>query len=264
VTSTIPARRRPDSCLSDLALERLLVDEPQPPTARAAARAHLASCERCSQRSDALAAAPAQSPDPEWWARPEPRGARRGVDLRWRVRARLGAGALTLAAAAALVFTLRAKPVTSTAKTGTAIDDAQIKGDGFLLELVARRADGRVEPVFEGSVLHPNDAVRFVVTAPEAGQLTVVGVDSAGQVSIYYPAATTPKGGPLALPGSVVLDDALGTERFVALLCRAALDVALDEATLKRAALSGAGAMARSLPGSCRQTSLTIKKAPSP
>jgi hypothetical protein len=253
VTSTTPTRQRPESCLSDLALERLLMDEPQPPTARAAARAHLASCERCSQRSDALAAAPAQAPDPQWWARPpEPRRARRGVETRWRVRARLGAGAVTLAAAAALVFTLRSRPVAP-------VDDTQIKGGGFILELVARRADGRVEPVFEGSVLHPNDAVRFVVTAPEPGQLAVVGFDSAGQASIYAPAAATTSG-PHELPGSIVLDDTLGAERFVAVLCREAL----DEATLRRAALSGAGGLTRSLPGACRQTSLTIRKAPAP
>lgn len=258
MTSAIPTRQRPESCLSDLALERLLTDEPQTPTARAAARAHLASCARCSQRSDTLAAAPVQTPDARWWARPpEPRRARRVVETRWRVRARLGAGALTLAAAAALVFTLRAKPVTSRAKPMTSIDDTRIKGGGFMLELVARRADGRVEPVFEGSVLHPNDAVRFVVTAPEPGQLAVVGLDAAGQVSIYSPAAPTTTG-PHELPGSIVLDDTLGTERFVALLCRELL----DDATLRRAAKGGA--MTPSLPGSCRQTSLTIRKAPTP
>jgi hypothetical protein len=245
----IPTRQRPESCLSDLALERLLIDEPQSPTTCAAARAHLASCERCSRRSEALAAEPAQTLDPAWLSRPAPpRHARRGFDTRWRVRARLGAGALTLAAAAALVLTLRAKPEMSPS------DETQTKGGGFLLELVARRADGHVAPVFEGSVLHPDDAVRFLVTTPEAGQLAVLGFDSAGTVSIYAPAAPTAKGGPHALPGSIVLDATLGTERFVAVLCREALDAT----TLKRAALSGA------LPGACRQTSLTIKKAPTP
>jgi hypothetical protein len=131
----------------------------------------------------------------------------------------------------------------------------------------ARRPDGRVDAAFDGTSLRPGDAIRFVLTVPEAGHVAVVGLDGVAHVSIYAPAAVD--AAPLAvaagrheLPGSIVLDETPGDERLVALLCataptRAALEAAGAYA-LAEAKGDPRGAPALRLP--CRQTGLLIHK----
>ena len=89
--------------------------------------------------------------------------------------------------------------------------------------MVAKRGEHqfKVEP---GTVLYPNDSIRFVISTESPGYLSVMSVDSRNQISPFYPEtepSTDPK--PLAieksgrheLPGSIILDDALGTEFLI-------------------------------------------------
>jgi hypothetical protein len=90
-------------------------------------------------------------------------------------------------------------------------------------QVVAKRGDHqfRVDP---GAELRENDALRFVVVTDRGGWVSVFSVDSRGAVSPFYP-DTEPAGDPSPLrldragrhelPGSIVLDDALGPEHFV-------------------------------------------------
>ena len=209
-------RTRPEGCLSDLAIERLLVGELTAPAERAAIDEHLASCARCRARRDELRAAPVQVPDPAFWQQAPARPVARG-------RARRLTGALVTAAAlaAALIVALRPR---DGGRTGTPPSGERVKGNGVALELVARRGDERPFPVFDGTVLRPGDAVRFLLTAPFAGEAALVGLDGAGRVSLYAPAPAEASwavvAGKNTRAGSIVLDDSPGEERFVALLCQ--------------------------------------------
>lgn len=253
------ARTRPQGCLSDFALERILVGERMPPAEQVASAQHLSACRACRSRRDELAAVEAQAPDPNFWRRAEGGAFARPAWSRRLV------GGLAGAAALATVLVLAARPHRAAEMSGSAAG-VRAKGDGLALEVVARRADGRLVPVYDGTALRPGDALRFLVNAPVAGQAAVLGLDGAGHVSVYAPVA--PAGtlavaaGPGTLPGSVVLDDGPGEERFVALLCaaqptRAALDAAGRRAL---AAAGGVPSRAPRLELPCRQDALTIHK----
>jgi hypothetical protein len=260
-------RRRPDSCLSDLALERFLVGELNPlepeGAGRAATERHLEECATCRARRDELAAAPAQVPDELWWrGQQAARPAAAAVRARLVTRKMVGGFVAVAAAAAVLVLVARPRPAELTA----AGSDTRTKGDGFAMEIVARRTDGRTVPVFDGTALRPGDAIRFVVTAADAGNVAVVGLDSAGHTSVYAPAATDAALGVAAgthqLPGSVVLDDTPGDERFVALLCAAAPTRAALTAAGQQALAAAGGQPTRTarLDLPCRQSGVTIHK----
>lgn len=69
-----------------------------------------------------------------------------------------------------------------------------------------------------GETLNAGDQIQFAVTDASPRALVVVGVDSAGVVSVYASEETTTvaKGqtGPRPLPRALVLDDVVGAERF--------------------------------------------------
>src|SRR5437773_2222287 len=75
-------------------------------------------------------------------------------------------------------------------RAGMITAGGRAKGGGLVLEVMARHADGRVSPVFDGTTLRPGDAVRFQLTAPVAGHAALLGLDGAGHVSLYAPAAS--------------------------------------------------------------------------
>src|SRR5262249_49944343 len=139
-----------------------------------------------------------------------------------------GGALATLAAAAALVLLVRA-PEEPAFRT---------KG-GLQLQLIARRANGRVEAILPGGELAPGEALRFRVTSRAAGCVCVSVLDSARVVSAYVPA----EGQALAFPatrerlldGSIILDETLGPERVVAVLCKQPIAVAEVVAAGKRA-----------------------------
>ncbi len=131
----------------------------------------------------------------------------------------LTVGGLFAAAAAALFIMLfgMQKPDVAGNAEGLGFKGA------FSVEVTANR-DGRQFAVEDGTPLRQGDAVRFVVTADRPGYLTVFSKDQTGGLSPFYPdtrPSDDPKplrveaAGRLALPGSVILDDAAGKEEFV-------------------------------------------------
>jgi hypothetical protein len=245
-------RQRPESCLSDLMLDRWLANELAGRTAGEAVRSHLVTCRLCRDRLRALEAEPAVLPvaGP---ALTDVRASRSGPRPPRLVAALSGAAAL--AAGVALFVGARSPPETA----------VRAKGD-LQLELVVRHPDGRSESVLTGDALAAGDVVQFSVSTPDAGYPFVVGLDAAGAVSPYWPAvgrpARVPAGRAQTLPGSVSLDESLGAERFLLLHCNEASGVEVV-VTAGRRALAAAGGDPRrvlrlDLP--CRQVGLTIEK----
>jgi hypothetical protein len=178
---------------------------------RARIHEHLSSCERCQAlrviQGDAQArftahVLPRQLPALET-SRPLLRG--------WLLMPALAA------AAAVALIAVRGPGL------GPAQPDLLSKGSLQLGAYASR--GGKVVPVSPGATLSPGDRVRFVVDglAPSRPvQALVVSVDGRGAVSVYFPfggSASAPLQGRdrVALPGSVVLDDAPGPERVFAL-----------------------------------------------
>ncbi|MDX2092479.1 MAG: DUF4384 domain-containing protein [Kofleriaceae bacterium] len=123
-------------------------------------------------------------------------------------------GALAAAAAVLLVIVLR--------KGTTKIDeDTGIKGGDITLVVhVASNGDSR--RLASGDEVAPGARIRFEVATPKKGFVAVVGVDGAGETTVYFPyggadaAAVDPHAGGL-LPGAIALDATPGAERFFAL-----------------------------------------------
>jgi hypothetical protein len=88
----------------------------------------------------------------------------------------------------------------------------------------------------DGACLRPGDALRFVVRPGRSRHLLVVGIDGAGQATVYHPygaaaSGPLPQGAgsdapALALPGSIELDAAAGPERIYALFSEVPLAAA--------------------------------------
>ncbi len=234
------SRRRGEGCLSDLALDRFRAGE-------LAAPAHLSTCGACRARLEALKHED-QRFEAEVWVEGEARKAKRRLPY-------AGVGALAAAAAVLLV---------------TQIPNAnRIKG-GDALSLALREPGGHTEAVRPGQTLSPGDAVRFVVNAREAGAAVVVlDLDSRGAVSAFAPApgADQPqpfRAGRQVLDGAVVLDDSVGPERLVALLCATPLSAAEAVAAGQRALAKAGGDLGavKTLDLPCREAWFRFEKAP--
>lgn len=176
------------SCVSNLALDRLLVDELALPE-RARIERHLAACSTCRERKgafvvEARALAPLLAAEAARAAASH-RSPRRSV---WAVSVVAG-----LAAAMCLVMVER-----------QASDTTRVKGSAAL-EAVVLRGDGSQISVLPGDTLHAGERVQFRV--PGASTYTLVALDENGAVS-RYPTA-----------GSIELDSAIGAERVIAVLC---------------------------------------------
>ena len=215
-------RQRPEECLSDLALDRLVMGEVD---RQAPAVVHLETCATCRARLVELEAA----------SRPflSDRPARRSPAPRARRRwAWLGA---TTALAGAAAFALWTRPTA---------ERTRFKG-GPVLEVIVRHGDGRVESISPGAALAPNDAIRFRLSTQTAGFLSIVGLDAAGHVTPYVPttgaALAVPAGKGQLLDGSIILDDTPGSERVVALHCAKPIDIDAAVAAGKRALSSANG-----------------------
>ena len=147
-------------------------------------------------------------------------------------RLQLGGVILACGAAAALVI----MPSTTTPKgdgphtdtpTPTDTSTIRLKGQGHIGLFV--RDGGKARLGVDGEELHPGDQIQFVVRDEvEMDAMVLLGVDGKGVVTIYDTrdlGRTTDKGGmttgtnakPRVLEQSVILDDAMGPERFFVL-----------------------------------------------
>lgn len=109
--------------------------------------------------------------------------------------------------------------------------DIAFKG-AFSFQVVAQKKDEQII-VKEGEKLTKGDAIRFVVVTDSAGFISVFSVDSRGRIFPFYPdsdpsAASEPmrleRPGQHELPGSVFLDDWIGTEHLVVVFSQEMFD----------------------------------------
>ena len=235
-------RQRPETCLSDLALDLLVMREPD---RGGRAAAHVKTCAACSARLAEL----------ESLSRPfmndiAARQPRRSARRNW-VWGGLG---LTLASAAAVVLWL-----------APSRSSVRLKG-GLQLDVVAKHGQS-VDTILPGSELAPGDAIRFRLTLPRAAYVGIVGLDAAGQVTAYAPTAGAMRrleaGAAQLVDGSITLDDTAGAERVVALACERSLDMTAVVDAGKRA-LAQAGGDPRQASGNlgfdCAYTSTWYQK----
>lgn len=249
---TQPQRRRPATCLSDFALDRLHQGEDD----GAGPRDHLARCAGCAERLATLAAARAPALDLDGLLRRAGDGATLNPPPRRRARWAAMTVLAAVGAAGAVVWLRAAAP-----------HDQRIKG-GLHLAAIAQRPDGRTHRVGNGDTLAPGDRLRFEIGAPDDGYVTIVSLDSTGAVTAFYPAEgralPVVRGQRQLSARSVVLDDARGPELIVLTSCPQpyTVDAVL---VVARAQLVRAGNRPRhvgrlDLP--CPQLTLWINKAP--
>ncbi len=133
---------------------------------------------------------------------------------RWRFWLPLAA----VATVALGVFVLREPPE----------DDSTVKGS-LVFSAFRQRENAAAEALASGAIVKPGDRIRFSVRAPTDGFVAVLSRDGAGHASVYYPfsASQAAPHGPKdpLLPGAIMLDEALGTERLWALFSARAFEL---------------------------------------
>jgi hypothetical protein len=239
---------RNPQCLSELALDEWLADEGSAEE-RAAWQAHLSSCAECQARREQRHAFNlrylASSQDlelagvrhAELAARDGASGAKQVLPVPSRAASRaqrfprsltwLGSGALAAAASIVLFLAFSEDPELGVRSKGSRLLDFYVK------------SAGQVRLGAPGELVHAGDALRFVVPRTELRYVVVLGRDSRGVASVYFPRGASAEraesggealGSGVALGASVVLDDAPGEERLYGVFCeRAASTQALRD-----------------------------------
>ncbi|HEU4581382.1 MAG TPA: zf-HC2 domain-containing protein [Polyangiaceae bacterium] len=252
-------RRRGSECASDLQLDQLFTGELSAAAMRTL-RAHLASCSACAGRYAELDAERAG------FAEQEP-GLEEllGSPLEQRVprppRA-LWLGRIALPAAAVLAlgvgWTVLLRERSDQNESESPVESTRAKGAGAAFGFVVRRGERSFagEP---GEVLHPGDVLRFTLSSALPSYAGVWGVDALGRVSPYQAGAQlafVPAGRQQALPEAAELDESLGSERLIAVVCSRPVPASEVGAAL------GADPGAPRLPDGCSSETLAIVKAP--
>ena len=247
---------RPSPHLSSLALQQIVARE-MAGARRDHALAHLAACEHCRSRRtelegdverfpreidvpgavDALVRAVAPAPR-RWYRRPS-------------------FAAATVGVAACAVLIVRLADPGSMGRP----PEARPKG-GLGFEVIRRDLRGRVETVASEDRLCPGEAIRFRVMSREPGFVAIVGVDAAQSVTPYGSLPALAGGVPRVLDGSIILDDTLGPERIIAVVCDWPITTEIA-VVLARGALTAAAGDPRKIgriAPACREASLLIEK----
>ena len=214
------ARDRPETCLSELRLDRWCVGELEP-AEREAVRDHLGVCARCRTRLEAIES------DQHCVARTLPPLRRNSARQRWA----WGVGGLAAAAAVlVIVLPLGPEPDDRHPMPGAhaAARSTRIKGDERLGFFVQR--DGAIARGQHGDVVYPGDRLRFEVSTSAPAHVAVLSVDGAGVISVYHPFGPVTQAvdaGVGVLDTAVELDDTLGDESVIAVFCTSAVEVAV-------------------------------------
>jgi hypothetical protein len=144
-----------------------------------------------------------------------------------RVAAALPAFAAATVAALGVVAVLPEHSVPPPAGLG---GDA-VRTKGSLSLRVFRQSEGTVSEVFSGTTCHAGDRLRFRADLPRRGavpalaQIMVVGLETTGRLSTYYPADGTDRSQPAVvrpdglLAGAVELDSYRGEEWLFLVQC---------------------------------------------
>jgi hypothetical protein len=230
-------RRRAPSCLSDWSLDRLRLGEVTDEE-RKRFGAHLTACPTCEQARAALADDRerflAEADVPRLAADAIARaGGTAGARNQARVWLR------RLMAPLALALTAGAAGAVLLPRKSADLEATRTKGSLSLQAYVKRAGAGGAGTLHIGEALYPGDRLRFLVRSDRDGFLTVLAVDGAAQVSLYYPQGDTPAplraGDPEPLPNAVELDGTLGREVVFAVRCPTAVPVATVLAAAARA-----------------------------
>lgn len=235
MSTPLPVRTRPSSCLSDLALDRLRVDELAAQDVTQA-REHIAQCDRCRDRLAALDAEAAEMVLPALdLSSAAPERTRRRPVRSWST------GLATMAAAAAVAVIVWPTDDAVPEPTARSSDDGptvRAKGAGPQLSLYVERA-GAVVRSDALEYLQPNDilGLSYSLTAPR--YLAVLGRDGAGELSTYFPRGTkmakVDAGRDLTLDVGFQLDDTLGEETVFGVFCEEPRSVAALHRIVQRA-----------------------------
>jgi len=194
------------SCISELAIDRLVSGE-LPPPASNAIRHHAATCQRCGGLlADAVAAAQAFAAAPPPLRLPF-------ASARRRLGLALASGAVAVAAVALVALVSR---------PGADAPGTRTKGSSILGFFVAH--GGSVRRGGAGERLAPGDAIELYATTTEPRWLAVVSVDGAGARSVYVAPRLLPAGREQVVPQSIVLDATLGAETLTGIFCDAPFD----------------------------------------
>ena len=257
MTLDLDAARIPEGCLSDFSLDRLLAGELDGTAEGARAVAHLKACDACSARVRAFDAENAAFPAEVWVqglafeARRRAGRERASAPEAPRKRVMRTAVALAMAASIAAVA-IGIRPPASE-------DGVRIKGGG--LSVLVNRG-GRAEVVLPGDRLRAGDQIRFEVSSASDGYAVILGADATPAVSVFSPVVPI-HAGRQVLDGGVMLDDARGSERVIALICEQPIDAGAAEAAV-RGALQRAGgdpsALGAIAVASCRVHSVLLWK----
>jgi hypothetical protein len=213
------------ACLSDLRLDMLLAHDLDA-GAEQTARAHLAGCAACAARLAAFEGARAALAGQEAAGLQAIRRVAEGRPSRtskttaiWRSGGWLGA--LGVVVATVGVWALLVPPALR-GDRGT-----RIKGGarvGFFVDHA-----GSVRAGEPGERLAPGDVVRFTYSTAAPAHLAILGLDTAGQTSVYFPppgaSDEVAAGRDVALPRATELDETLGPETVVAIFCEAPIDL---------------------------------------
>lgn len=122
--------------------------------------------------------------------------------------------ALALSCVALVVLFSREKPQES--------EVTRLKGQ-WAWRIFVRRA-GHVFELSDGQALRPHDQLRFTSTNPSPMNVALIARDAAGDVAVYAPfggaeTAAIAAGEDVELPGGIQLDEGLGSELFMFLVC---------------------------------------------
>jgi hypothetical protein len=114
----------------------------------------------------------------------------------------------------------------------------RLKGD-TRLTLFVKAQDGAVS-VREQPVYRPGEKIQFTYSCGENNQFILLSIDERGSISRYYPQTGDSSialeiGRDLPLPNSIVLDDYIGDERYIAYFSKTRLYVPAVEAALAAA-----------------------------
>jgi len=208
--STSLADRTWNACFSALQLDRFLATEMTEGEAERL-RVHLGGCARCTAALDELRAGSEERLPPLRVVpfAPRPR-------ILFHAEAAVGiAAAVVCVVVTASLFVVR--PFST-----------RVKGPTFSLSMYVDH-QGEVRRAVPGEIVAPGDAVRFAVSAPAKAYLAVLSLDPKGHGSIYFPAGgraePIPGGDDVALPLGTRLDETVGEERIIGLLCASPVEL---------------------------------------
>lgn len=245
-------RSRPEGCVSDFLLDRMLASELEKDEERGV-RKHLFGCVECTARMETL-----RKGRDEFLSIAGPHLAlvKKGAEIvelpvfqKAPSRGRWIAPLTALAAGMAAVGLFAVMPMFRAEEQGTRTKGSSKLGFYVKHETEVRRGA-------DGEVVEPGDSIRFTYSLEAPKHLAIISVDATKKASVYYPEGqvtdSVPAGRDLALPLAALLDDTLGRENIYALFCEDSMSVETVRKSFEAGAVDA--------PNGCELERMTIEK----